>query len=290
MGKYESQVKFYHDNGFLVLPNLIDVKDLEPIRLAIEDWVDQLAQTLYRKGEIPSLFENLSFQHRMVFIANYSVNTLNSRVFELRNQAAKSKNLFKFVKNQQLITALTAILGTEISWTGSFAVRVKLPESKESYTPWHQDSHYYGELTRYIQVISVWLPLVDVNEHNGCMHVLPGSHRWGLLEGKRDRNRIVRIFDDTEKRGTSVKLPMHPGDALIFNNLTCHASTVNTTDQIRWSVDIRYVIPETCAVQGDKTKKGYDALYKHYRMKPILVSSINPEGTVPWKLIGDLIS
>ena len=83
---------------------------------------------------------------------------------------------------------------------------------------------------------------------------------------------------------------MRRGDALAFSNLTCHASTVNTTDEMRWSIDLRYVVPEAAAARSDEERQGYTTIYDHYRMRPISVTSRNPDEVVPWEQIRDLIS
>ena len=50
----------------------------------------------------------------------------------------------------------------------------------------------------------------------------------------------MRSFEDPEERGTPVPMPMKMGDILLFSNMTFHGSKVNRTDEVRWSIDIRY--------------------------------------------------
>ena len=137
-------------------------------------------------------------------------------------------------------------------------------------------------------MISVWIPLVDVDERNGCMHLLAGSHQWGLLGGARDGQRVVRMFEDVEQRAKPVVLPMRRGDLLAFSNLTCHASMMNTTNEMRWSVDIRYIVPEAAVARSEDERHGYATIYDHYRMRPIIVASRDPDQVVPWDQVRNL--
>ena len=284
----QAKVEAYHNDGYLLLPGLFTEADMQPVRLAIEDEVDRLADRFYREGKVSSRFADQPFNRRLVLLCESAQESV--RIWELRTRAAVTPELYRLVRHPGLLELMTAILGPEVAWTGSFAVRVKLPESEVTAFPWHQDTQYYGNPTRHLHVISVWIPLVDVDERNGCLQLLPGSHRWGLLGGARDSERVVQMFEDVEQRGKPVVLPMRRGDALAFSNLTCHASTVNTTDEMRWSIDLRYVVPEAAAARSDEERQGYATIYDHYRMRPITVTSRNPDEVVPWDQIRDLIS
>ena len=283
-----ARVDAYRNDGYLPVPGVFTETDLAPVRAAIEEEVDQFAERLVREGKVSSSFAGEPFDRRLVRLCESAGAAV--RIWELRSRAAAAPELFRFVRHPRLLELMTALLGPEVAWTGSFAVRAKLPERDVTSAPWHQDTQYYGDPTRHLHVVSVWIPLVDVDERNGCLHLIPGSHRWGLLGGARDANRIVQMSEDVEQRATPVVLPMRRGDLLAFSNLTCHASLLNTSDRMRWSVDLRYVAPEAAATRSAPERQGYATLYDHYRMRPIPLASRDPDAVVPWERIGELIS
>ena len=47
----------------------------------------------------------------------------------------------------------------------------------ESIVPWHQDARYWPLEPR--ATVTVWLAVFDTDHENGCMRIIPGSHRWG---------------------------------------------------------------------------------------------------------------
>ncbi len=106
----------------------------------------------------------------------------------------------------------------------------------------HQDNFY-------LQVspgtcIAAWLSLDDADEANGCMRVVPGSHKWDLL--------CTKTADTTESfTDTTVPLPdsivpipvpMKAGDVLFFHGSLVHGSYPNTTsDRFRRSLIGHYI-------------------------------------------------
>jgi ectoine hydroxylase-related dioxygenase (phytanoyl-CoA dioxygenase family) len=81
--------------------------------------------------------------------------------------------------------------------------------------------------------------LTDATPENGCMQVIPGSHREGL----KDHCPVdqLRIPDALLELDRAKPLPMTAGSALLMNQRTIHSSLDNVTDnQVRISFDLRY--------------------------------------------------
>jgi hypothetical protein len=91
-------------------------------------------------------------------------------------------------------------------------------------------------------VLTVWIPLVDANEANGCMWVIPNAHRDGtILTHIGRRNRWYLEIPEAELPPLErVCAPVKKRGALLLSNRTPHASFENTTDVTRWSMDLRY--------------------------------------------------
>jgi hypothetical protein len=86
-------------------------------------------------------------------------------------------------------------------------------------------------------MLTVWLPVTDATEENGCLCCIPGSHRQGLATHcTTGGNHIPESLLDGQPRA----LPVKRGGVLFFHHETKHASLTNNSDGIRWSFDLRY--------------------------------------------------
>ena len=225
----------YQRDGFLLVRQAIPPADLEPLRACIHRQVGIYANEMFDNGKIKDPFPNLPFGQRLA--ALHRENEIRLRSW---NQPALGPELHELIQHPGIVDALEPLLGPNISFNGDYHLRPKMPDSELTAFPLHQDSQYYGKQSRHAHIITVWIPLVDVDEINGCLYLIPGSNSWELIESKRDKNMNMRSFEDPEKRGTPIPMPMKKGDILLFSNMTFHGSKVNHTDEVRWSIDIRY--------------------------------------------------
>ena len=229
------RIEEYERDGFLVVRGLLQDRELEPLRRVITAQVDREARQKQAAGAIDDLHENAPFERRL-----YEVYQGIKRNSGNWNQEVFSRELYDFGTNPAILDLVESILGPEIQFNGDYWVRSKLPHESLTTYPWHQDSGYYGAATEKHHILSLWIPLVDVNEVNGCMQMMPGSHRWGLLPAMDDGDGHLQPREEIEKRGQCVAATMEVGDVLAFHNLTFHRSTMNRSDSIRWSIDLRY--------------------------------------------------
>ena len=269
-----SEVASYWDQGYLIQRQALKIPELASACTLIMVLVDRYASQLYQEGKISCLFEGEPFERRLVLINQQA--ELKASLWDLA-RAFDCPELFHLIRHPAILDRLESLLGPEISWTGSYVTRLKLPQNQGTVFPWHQDSQYYGQATQHLHVVSLWVPLVEVNEDNGCLYIIPGSHNWSLLKGQREEDNKVHTLEEVEQRGTPVALPMKQGDILLFSNLTCHASKLNTSSNVRWSVDLRYVASPQFQRQTEQQRQGYDGLKNHYRVEPITVRSRQPE-------------
>lgn len=117
----------------------------------------------------------------------------------------------------------------------------KLPDENEqrSDIPLHQDNGY-GQLDPMTD-ITVWIPLVDTHAQNGGLHIVPGSHRGGLLEHGRAGINPVLIEASTRLPATPVEA--RAGEGIAFSGLTLHGSGPNHSHSDRPALYVRYCEP-----------------------------------------------
>lgn len=110
--------------------------------------------------------------------------------------------------------------------------------------PWHQDSYYFHfDPDGGRPIAGVWLAVTEATLENGCLHVLPGSHRERIHEHVPDRRPnanagYVEIVDHDMSASTPVL--MKAGDLLVFDSHLMHRSTDNVSEGIRAAMVFHY--------------------------------------------------
>lgn len=113
-----------------------------------------------------------------------------------------------------------------------FLVKAPIGEvpGSEGTVPMHQDIAMVNE-ARY-QGLGIWVPLVDVDERNGCLAVVPGSHRWSRKlrwpgSNFAFRNRTADLAQQ------AVTLPLQAGSAVVYCQKLIHTSSPNRSSETR---------------------------------------------------------
>ena len=247
----------YKRDGYVVVTDVVDDADLDPMRDFIASKVDRYASEQHARGDLASLYADEPFERRYAAICEEQGISPRDWGFGLFGP-----EFYGLYTHPGILRIVGLLLGGEVSVIASPSLRQKLPGSVLTSFPWHQDSHYFDQTevhrmekhTEDLHMVSVWVPLVPATLENGCCWVIPGSHRWGLLDAMRGEDRNVRISEDVEARGTPVPVPVPVGGAFFFTNLTVHASKQNTTRHCRWSVDFRFMPSPSSAALDDRVR------------------------------------
>lgn len=114
-------------------------------------------------------------------------------------------------------------------------VMTKQPEFS-SETHWHQDIRYWSYQRP--ELISVWMALRNETVENGCLQLIPGSHRLEFARNRYDEKLFFR--EDLPENQNLIELKQYaelaPGDVLFFHCRTLHAAGRNLTTQAKFSV------------------------------------------------------
>lgn len=105
----------------------------------------------------------------------------------------------------------------------------------------HQDSAYWP--IEPMDLWSCWMPFDRATESNGCMQVIPGSHRLGVRPHVHAGDDYV-IPGDGGPAGDEPELlsvPMTPGTGLFFHSLLVHSTSANTSTKPRRAVTLSYM-------------------------------------------------
>ena len=95
-----------------------------------------------------------------------------------------------------------------------------------SIVKWHQDFSYYPHTNS--DLVTALIFLDDATRENGCLRVIPGSHRRGLRSHDIDGYFRGTVSDVDESE--AVEVEVKAGGVLFLHCLTLHASERNTSD------------------------------------------------------------
>jgi ectoine hydroxylase-related dioxygenase (phytanoyl-CoA dioxygenase family) len=106
---------------------------------------------------------------------------------------------------------------------------------------WHQDYSYWTRTTP-VAHISCWIGLDDSTRENGCVHYVPGSHRWPLLPRTSFANKMDVVLDsltaEQRDRFKPVAIELKAGECSFHHPLMVHGSYANHTAKPRRAVVI----------------------------------------------------
>ncbi len=118
---------------------------------------------------------------------------------------------------------------------------------------WHQDSPYWPPLTPKDEQVTAWVALDDADEDNGCMRMVPGSHRWGVhirwLEGLGDFDAMPKAFGGTPIEVRSC--PVRKGQVHYHHALTWHGSGPNRSGRPRRAIALHMMTERTRYASGE---------------------------------------
>jgi ectoine hydroxylase-related dioxygenase (phytanoyl-CoA dioxygenase family) len=157
----------------------------------------------------------------------------------------------RLVSDDRLLDIAEQFIGPNI---GLFASHYIAKPPKEGLPVlWHQDGSYWP--LDPMEVVTLWLAVDPSVPENGCMRVIPGTHKLTLHENE-DRPEIASVLgsgmDETKvDREHAVDIELQPGDVSVHHPNIIHGSEGNTSDMRRAGLTIRY-IPTTTRITEDK--------------------------------------
>ena len=103
------------------------------------------------------------------------------------------------------------------------------PPQRSQPTPPHQDGYYF--MIEPCEAVTMWLALDDVDEENGCVRYVQGSHRLGMREHARTQtlgfSQGICNYPSEQDLANEVAITASPGDLLVHHAMTIHRADQN---------------------------------------------------------------
>lgn len=231
----ERDVAFFDENGYWMSPVIFSAEELAQIK----EHQDKMYKGEYETGREP--------------VCNWLEGQNNPKALRKTDNSHWSDRTLRQVATDPTIGAIAAKL--------MHADAIRLFHDQLLYKPgrgngketanvgWHQDYSYW-QCCKEPSLITAWVAFTDVDLSNGCMQMVPRSHKWGLLNVsdffEQNMEKQQETMDIPENESfTTVPMVMKAGQVSFHHALTIHGSGPNITEGARRSMAVHLMTGET---------------------------------------------
>jgi phytanoyl-CoA hydroxylase len=209
------QIAFFDTHGWLVVEDAIPAADLDEL----EHYCDLILKEKDKLAFDWAWDEKEKREERSFRIVQSSP----SFVWKEAKDAAYRKRLVQFG---------AALTGLELDfWYDQFLGK---PPGKSVPTYWHQDEGYWGRNLRN-KGATCWIPLIDVDAANGCMHFIDGGHKGEVLTHRAVEGMASDLLT-CDPKGETIVCPIRRGSVTFHHSNTPHMTPANVSDKWRKAV------------------------------------------------------
>ncbi|WP_336773324.1 phytanoyl-CoA dioxygenase family protein [Paenibacillus sp. MMO-58] len=219
----QNDVEFYKENGYLLVQGLFSQQEVEDMRKAIDGILNRAAQSKFDT--------NHTWQGE--YLPPEQLKKLVLKGFH--DVQYHDAAFMRAAIHPNMAAVLSQLIGPNVQLHHS-KMLVKPPENGAAF-PLHQDAPYFPHASHTMLAASVHLD--DADMENGCLCVIPGTHKNGMMP------HVGRHYLDHREYPISMATPCpaKAGDVLFFNYLTVHGSDVNRSTRNRRNVLFQYRDP-----------------------------------------------
>ncbi len=223
----EPQVREFQERGFLLGPPVYSADEADALRARLMDVIEG------RASRQPEALRNMTGNQEQVVIQVVNIWEADDR--------------FRAHLYHPDVCAMVAqLVGHPVLRVWHDQIQYKPPRIGGP-TAWHQD-HPYWPVIQPADLVSAWVALDDADEENGCMWMVPGSHRWGPHKGGTigtDPDSFAPLPDrELLPEGAPVEpvaCPVRKGEVMFHHCLTWHGSPRNRSGRGRPAIAVHYM-------------------------------------------------
>ncbi len=180
----------------------------------------------------------------------------------------------------RLLDMMQAIMGDDFMLLSThFFCKYPVGDGPQNFVAWHQDITYWGLEPPLAD--TAWIAIDDSDVENGCMQVIPGTHKTGIApHGTSDQvgNLLSinqEIPDEYVDKSSVVDLTLKAGQISIHHGQIYHASNPNTSNRRRCGLTVRFIPPQARQAEANSIKQAWQPIllrgtdqYRHYAETP----------------------
>jgi phytanoyl-CoA hydroxylase len=255
-----AQLRELDDLGYLAVPDVVPQAVIDEALADCEEIAAGLVDEAVARGEAAGDLVGEPMARQVIELTRRTGRSYGQYFdisFPVRGELSASTPInlrpgfFQFLTCQRLLDVVEDVVGPEVFCNPVQHLRLKLPRQIRpegagfltATVPLHQDIGVVAAEADGSHILTVWAPLNAATKDNGCLEVIPGSHRNLLLSHcmQTATSQYGVPEEITRKLGERVPLEMRPGSVLLLHQRTVHGSLDNRTGtELRISLDLRY--------------------------------------------------
>jgi phytanoyl-CoA hydroxylase len=234
----EQQVKFFQAEGYLIVENVFSTVEVAGFQRACD--------------EIAAQAQGLSSSTDRLKMKVFADST--KLVQQVGDPHEMSGVWLDLVKDARLLDMVEALLGSDLM---VYYSQLMMKAPRQGFTaPWHQDFAFFPHSRA--EILACTVAIDDATLENGCIRVIPGSHKLGLINHYDKAGVFTGTVQDHSAfdERTEVTLPAKAGSVIFWHSLTLHASHPNRTETPRRALVIEYKNPAHRLLSGSFSSHG----------------------------------
>lgn len=227
------QLEQYREEGYVVLDPVVSDAEFEALRRRCDD----ILQGRIRHEEMTFQLDIGGQEYRLARMGEYQGPSDNYR----KIQGWETDPVFLAYIQHPVFRGITRqLIGESVRIMR--AMFMNKPPQKGTVLPYHQDGGTGWQLSSVDgdDFVTIWSALDRASRENGCVQIIPGSHKLGLLSEQGHT-----ISAEQEQRHApdekSIYLELEVGQIAVLHNFTLHRSGVNETDEPRRGFSVCYM-------------------------------------------------
>ncbi|HEX3227592.1 MAG TPA: phytanoyl-CoA dioxygenase family protein [Pyrinomonadaceae bacterium] len=259
----QDQIDFFHANGYLAGIRALNDEQIEVLRAELAQLVD------------PNHYARELFYE---FHSNESTDPATI-LFHALGAWRIAPGFHDLLWNPAFVMPAAQLLDGPVRfWHDQLFCK---PAQHGGVVAWHQDYSYWTR-TRPMAHLSCWIGLDDSTRENGCVHYVPGSHRWNLLPitGLADDMHAIQsvLTSDQRDQFKPVPIELKAGECSFHHPLMVHGSFENRSDRPRRGAVINVFRDGVCSASNDALLAGVPPIFVGERIAgrffPLLFDSV----------------
>eukprot|EP00731_Ephydatia_muelleri_P021533 Em0014g124a len=169
--------------------------------------------------------------------------------------------LFRYCSHPDILRVVESFTGPNVMAMHTMLInKPPDPGTKTSRHPMHQDLHYFP-FRPADRIVCSWTAMEKVHVLNGCLVVVPGTHKGELLVHEYPKweggvNKMYHGIQNYDPSLPRLHLEMEAGDTVFFHPLLIHGSGMNRTQGFRKAISCHYAASECDYISVEGTSQG----------------------------------